>query len=89
MTHDRDGAIADAFGVEAVPRLFMVDRAGRLAYVHSGYSEDALPRIVAKVNDLLREPPGAPATLASEAAVAAPPAVTGEANVPTAGSSHP
>lgn len=55
MTHDRDGAISDAFDVQAVPRLFMVDKAGRLAYVHSGYSEASLPKIVDKVNELLRE----------------------------------
>lgn len=56
MTHDRDGDIADAFGVEAVPRLFMIDKSGRLAYVHSGYSEASLSKIVAKANELLREP---------------------------------
>jgi thiol-disulfide isomerase/thioredoxin len=56
MTHDRDGAIAEAYGVEAVPRLFMVDKAGRLAYVHSGYSEAALPKIVDAANALLRAP---------------------------------
>lgn len=58
MTHDRDGTIADAFGVEAVPRLFMIDKAGRLAYLHTGYSEDSLPMIVEAANALLRAPGG-------------------------------
>lgn len=58
MTHDRDGEIADAFGVEAVPRLFMVDKAGRVAYRHTGYSEDSLPLIVEAANALLRAPEG-------------------------------
>jgi len=56
MTHDRDGSIADAFGVEAVPRLFMIDKGGRLAYLHTGYSEDSLPMIVEAANALLRAP---------------------------------
>lgn len=58
MTHDKDGRIAEAFGVEAVPRLFMIDKAGRLAYLHTGYSEDSLPMIVEAANALLREPDG-------------------------------
>ena len=56
MTHDKDGRIAEAFGVEAVPRLFMVDKGGRLAYLHAGYSEDSLPLIVDAANALLRAP---------------------------------
>lgn len=56
MTHDRDGDLSEAFGVEAVPRLFMIDKTGRLAYVHSGYSEESLPRIVEAANLLLRLP---------------------------------
>lgn len=58
MTHDRDGDIADAFGVEAVPRLFMIDKGGRVAYLHTGYSEDSLPMIVEAANALLRSPEG-------------------------------
>lgn len=58
MTHDRDGDIAEAFGVEAVPRLFMIDKGGRLAYLHTGYSEESLPMIVEAANALLRSPEG-------------------------------
>lgn len=58
MTHDRDGSISKAFGVEAVPRLFMIDKDGRVAYRHTGYSEDSLPLIVEAANALLRQPDG-------------------------------
>lgn len=60
MTHDKDGRIAEAFGVEAVPRLFMIDKSGRLAYLHTGYSEESLPMIVEGANALLREPVAPP-----------------------------
>ncbi|WP_187775836.1 TlpA family protein disulfide reductase [Luteimonas suaedae] len=67
MTHDRDGAISDAFGVQAVPRLFMIDRAGRLAYTHNGYSESSIQEIAEAADRLLASAPGS--TGASEAAV--------------------
>ncbi|WP_407353084.1 TlpA family protein disulfide reductase [Luteimonas sp. R10] len=67
MTHDRDGAISDAYGVEAVPRLFMVDRAGRLAYTHNGYSESSIQEIAKAADRLLAqaEEPAPEATSAS------------------------
>jgi thiol-disulfide isomerase/thioredoxin len=56
LTHDRDGAISEAFGVTAVPHLFMVDKAGRLGWTYNGHSEAAIPKIEAAVNRLLAEP---------------------------------
>jgi hypothetical protein len=53
MTHDRDGTISDAYGVHVVPRLFMVDRAGRLAYTHNGYSESSVQEIAEAADRLL------------------------------------
>ncbi|MFZ7095971.1 TlpA family protein disulfide reductase [Luteimonas dalianensis] len=55
-THDADGAISDAYGVSAVPRLFVIDKHGELAYTQSGYSDDMLPELVDVVNELLAEP---------------------------------
>src|SRR5690606_1921532 len=49
-THDGDGAISDAFGVRAVPRLFLIDKHGELAMVQAGYSDDFLPGLVDAVN---------------------------------------
>lgn len=56
LTHDRDGAISEAYGVTSVPRLFMVDKAGRLGWTYSGHSEAAIPKIEAAANRLLAEP---------------------------------
>jgi thiol-disulfide isomerase/thioredoxin len=53
LVHDRDGRLADAFGVESLPHLFMIDHLGRVAHVHQGYSPKALPDIVDEINALL------------------------------------
>ncbi len=59
-THDRNGAISDAFGVSSVPQLFLIDRAGELAHVRRGYSEESMPQLIEQVNALLAEPVPAP-----------------------------
>lgn len=56
LTHDRDGAISEAYGVTSIPRLFMVDKDGRLGWTHSGYSEASIPKIAAAADRLLSEP---------------------------------
>lgn len=72
LTHDRDGAISKAYGVTAVPHLFMVDKAGRLGWTYNGHSEAAIPRIEAAANRLLAEPwpPEEAAPVAAAAAAA-------------------
>jgi thiol-disulfide isomerase/thioredoxin len=34
---DRDGQAQAAYGVESIPRLFVIDRQGRAVYAHAGY----------------------------------------------------
>ena len=55
-THDGDGAISDTWDVHAVPRLFVIDKHGELAYMQAGYSEQHLAELVEVVNGLLAEP---------------------------------
>lgn len=38
---DHDGRVADDFGLFGVPQTFVVDQAGRIAYVHIGALDDA------------------------------------------------
>jgi thiol-disulfide isomerase/thioredoxin len=57
MTHDQSGEIGRAYGVQGIPRLFMVDRQGRIAYIHSGYGDSSIDEIVNAVNKLLAAPP--------------------------------
>ena len=56
MTHDQSGEIGRAYGVQGIPRLFMVDRQGRIAYIHSGYGDSSIDEIVKAVNKLLATP---------------------------------
>lgn len=53
MVHDPDGALADAYGVDGLPQMFLIDHRGRVAHVHQGYEPDALPQIVSEINALL------------------------------------
>ncbi|MDQ3287415.1 MAG: TlpA family protein disulfide reductase [Pseudomonadota bacterium] len=56
LTHDRDGTISYDYKVESLPRLFIIDKAGRVGWTHYGYSEEDLPEIGAAVDRLLAEP---------------------------------
>ncbi len=75
MTRDRDGAIAEGYGVKSYPNLWMIDPQGRVASHHVGYGEDSLDRIIAEIRRLLteelqRQEPAKQAALpASQAAV--------------------
>lgn len=61
--HDQRGRISDAYGVVTLPNMFIVDRDGRVAAVHRGYSEASLPSIIEDVmsvlpDDVLSRPGG-------------------------------
>lgn len=58
LTHDQSGDIGRAYGVQGIPRLFMVDRNGRVAYIHSGYGDSSIDEIVDAANKLLAAQPG-------------------------------
>lgn len=70
-THDRDGALSDAFGVESVPYLFVFDKAGNLAGRRNGYSDASAADTIELINALMRDPdpavavPGAVDTVAT------------------------
>lgn len=58
LTHDPRGRIGARYGVEAIPRLFIVDADGRVAYARTGYDpETSLPRLVDEINSLLQRLP--------------------------------
>ncbi|HEY4528910.1 MAG TPA: TlpA disulfide reductase family protein [Luteimonas sp.] len=50
---DERGRINDSYGVRALPNMFIIDREGRVAAVHRGYSEATLPRIIEDVMSVL------------------------------------
>ncbi|MET0328747.1 MAG: TlpA disulfide reductase family protein [Luteimonas sp.] len=51
--HDAGGDIGAQYGVRSLPHMFMIDRDGRIAFTHRGYSEAALPGIIEEVLSLL------------------------------------
>lgn len=50
---DGKGSLSDQYQVNAVPNMFVIDREGRVAHVHVGYSEEALPEIIDELVALL------------------------------------
>lgn len=51
--HDISGATSARYGVEALPNMFIIDREGRVAHVHRGYSEEQIKVFVREIADLL------------------------------------
>ena len=55
ITRDSNEHLADAYGVNGLPHMVLVDKQGRLAFTHVGYSEKSLPNFVDEINGLLNE----------------------------------
>jgi thiol-disulfide isomerase/thioredoxin len=53
LSRDRDGAIAQTYGVRAYPNLWMIDPQGNIAKHHLGYGEDSLEDIILEIKRLL------------------------------------
>ena len=53
--HDRNGEISEAYGVQSVPYLFVIDKRGALAHVARGYSDESAAALAEVVNRLMAE----------------------------------
>ncbi len=54
---DTNAAVADAvLRVRSMPTTILVDRKGRVRYVHEGFAEEFLTRYQAEIEELLAEP---------------------------------
>lgn len=73
-THDRTGAVSDAYGVSSVPNTFIIDKGGRVANIRRGYSEESFPRWIDVLNGLLAAPAPAEALPQQAPSPDAPPA---------------
>ena len=51
--HDAKGVTSDQYGVEVLPNMFVIDRDGKVAHVHRGYSEEMLPAFIEEIMALL------------------------------------
>lgn len=56
MARDEKKSAATAYGANALPFMVMIDKTGHVAYVHIGYSEEALDGFVEEINGLLDAP---------------------------------
>lgn len=50
---DREGAIPESFGVNAMPTSYVIDKSGVIRYVHSGYKSGDVSKIKAEIEKLL------------------------------------
>ena len=53
--HDGKGIASDEYGVQSLPNMFVIDRDGRIAHVHRGYSPEMLEGFIAEIMALLPE----------------------------------
>jgi thiol-disulfide isomerase/thioredoxin len=51
--HDSSGATSKQYGVDSLPNMFVIDREGRVAHVHRGYTEEKVPEFVRQIAALL------------------------------------
>lgn len=60
LVRDDSGRVGERYAVRLIPRMFIVDQDGKLAYSHTGYDpESSIDSIVNEVNQLLLHPPAA------------------------------
>lgn len=50
FTHDQRGRIGDAYGVEGLPVLYVIDKTGKVAYHKVGFGESSIDAIVDILN---------------------------------------
>jgi len=55
ILRDQYGKAARKFKVQAIPRMIIIGRDGRVAADHTGYGEDMIPALVDQLNQLLAE----------------------------------
>jgi len=61
LKRDPNTRVARKFGVQGIPRMIVIGRDGKVAADHTGYGEGMIPDLVAELNKLLAQKPGASA----------------------------
>ncbi len=57
VVRDAQHKLVAAADIHAMPTSFLIDRAGKIRFVHTGFDRDETPRLYAKeIEELLREP---------------------------------
>lgn len=60
LVSDSSGYIGDKYDVDAIPHMVIVGRDGRIAAIHVGYGESALPALIDEINSLWNQPQPSP-----------------------------
>lgn len=55
LTDDLDSKISKSYGVNGLPNMFIIDKQGKVAYVHVGYGEEMLGPIIKELNGLFAQ----------------------------------
>lgn len=55
LTYDLDSQISKSYGVHVLPNMFIIDKQGKVAYVHVGYGEETLDQIINELNGLFAQ----------------------------------
>lgn len=55
ILRDANGKTARKFEVNAIPRMIIIGRDGKVAADHTGYGEDMIPELVQQLNELLAQ----------------------------------
>ncbi len=55
--YDPKGKIARQFDIKAMPTSVLIDRKGRIRYVHSGYHAEKTPEYTSHIKELINENP--------------------------------
>lgn len=50
---DPSGAVSDTYGVSSLPNMFIIDKDGRIAHVHRGYTAEKTPDFVEEILAML------------------------------------
>jgi thiol-disulfide isomerase/thioredoxin len=55
LTYDEDSKISKSYDVHGLPNMFIIDKQGKVAYVHVGYGEETLDQIIKELNGLFAQ----------------------------------
>ncbi len=56
LLSDPKGKTGKQFGVDKIPHMMIIDRDGKVAAVHIGYSDSKLPALVDEINEIASRP---------------------------------
>lgn len=60
LISDSSGYVGSKYDVDAIPHMVIVGRDGRIAAIHLGYGESALPALIDEINSLWNQPQPSP-----------------------------